>query len=84
MGLNYKNEFDRQVFKNVMKFIDPNNRQRAQREDILDFFEMPGFLKVANKCNAKLKGKNLAEQAMLSGSVDDIDMDDDDDESEDL
>ena len=44
LNLNYKNEDDRTSFKKVMRICDPQRTFRVQKDVLMDFFMMPGFI----------------------------------------
>jgi len=54
LELDYEKEEGRKILNNVMKCIDPKSKERAYEIDILVFFQLPNFLKIARK-NSKTK-----------------------------
>lgn len=64
MDLNYKLKDDRESFKSIMKYIDKHNQQRAEKENILQFFYIDDFLRIANKKKKKHAYANVGQSAM--------------------
>jgi hypothetical protein len=44
LNLNYKNEDDKASFKKVMQIVDPKRSFVVQKNVLMDFFMMPGFI----------------------------------------
>ena len=44
LDLDYHIKIDQQKFTKIMKIIDPNDTKIVTKEDVLNFFSIPGFL----------------------------------------
>jgi two pore calcium channel protein len=44
LNLDYKKEDDRISFKKIMRIVDPQKTFKVQKDTIMDFFMMPGFM----------------------------------------
>jgi hypothetical protein len=63
MDLNYAIKQDRQTYKNIMKYVDPESTQKAYKDQIIRFYERPDFLTIAarkKKDNVRDKLSNHA------------------------
>ena len=47
LDLDYHKKSDQQTFKRIMNIIDPDETKIVTKEDLLEFFSIPGFLNLA-------------------------------------
>ena len=68
LDLDYHKKSDQQTFKRIMKIIDPDETKIVTKEDLLEFFSIPGFLNLARveQFNPKTQNTKNEEQNKFS------------------
>ena len=77
MDLNYAKKDDRQAYKNIMKYVDPESMQKALKDQILKFYDRKDFLSIASRKKKNLNGKTSA-HASSSGNSNESSSDNED------